>query len=249
MIARLIAAILGLGAAATATPPFADPARLYDPAWELLFPEDFTVTQPHLDLIRSLRLDWAGYEAGAPQADLANPWVLPSRQQFATVLGTQDEAGQIDVALQMVAAITVFFRHAEIAPGRYTTSNVPLAALWSAAGIPGSAPAAFDLTEELIALARALAWQWPHEDEVDTALSAGAIPGPAVDAKRPYGDMSFYALDVHRVLDWPVESRTADGYIALSEAQVDAASRLHRLMLPVAQIFVEHARLAAGTGF
>lgn len=242
--------LIGLGADAPATggasalAAAVDYDRLAGAGLDETWPEDFRMTPAHLTVIRAMKLDLATYEAGAPQVSLSDPYTVPQDELFAQVLGPRATAGDVeDFLLTLPAAMRTFFAEAEIAPGTYETRNVPLAVLFERAGIDGAAPVRLDLTPELIALARALTWEWPHEDEIYVAQSNGALSGPSVDAKRPYGDMTYYALDVHRVLGWPVEIRDESGWIRTTPKQDATAAALHALMLPVAQVLVEHATM------
>lgn len=240
-------ALLGLGSGGATNVDFQAFER---PSFDQVYPEQFTLTQAHIDVIRQARLGWAPYEVGAPQVDLQRPWTGDAGAVFAQAVGEGAAPGaQQDFAVSMVAAMIVYFRHAEIEPGLYEVENVALTDLWAQSGNPAPAPAQFELTQDLITLARGLAWQWPHEDEIDIAVSAKVIPGPSGDGKRPYGDMTYFAFDVHRLLEWPVELRDDEGWIRTTPAQDAEADRLHALILPAAQVIIEHGVIAPGAGF
>ena len=242
--------LFGLGADAPATggdsalAAAVDYDRLAGARLDETWPQDFAFTPAHLAMIRAMKLDLATYEVGAPQVSLSDPYTEPQDALFARVLSPDVTAADVEAfVLTLPAAMRAFFAEAEIAPGRYVTRNLPLATLYQRARIAGDAPEQFDLTPEMITLARGLSWEWPHEDEVYLAGANGVVPGPSVDAKRPYGDMTYYALDVHRLLGWPVEVRDEGGWIRTTPEQDAAAGALHALMLPVAQVFVEQATM------
>ncbi|MGH1369324.1 MAG: hypothetical protein ACRBCL_11975 [Maritimibacter sp.] len=240
-------ALLGLEMRGTMPADFKTYER---PSFDQVYPEHFTLTQAHIDVIRQARLSWATYEVGAPQVDLQRPWTGESGAIFAQAVGEGAAPGAAqDFAVSMVSAMFAYFRHVEIEPGLYEVKNVALADLWAQSGNEAPAPAQFELTQELITLARGLTWQWPHEDEIALAEHAKVIPGPSGDGKRPYGDMSYFAFDVHRLLDWPVELRDAEGWIRTTPAQDAEADRLHALILPAAQVIIEHGVIAPGVGF
>lgn len=205
-----------------------------DPEWDVLYPESFTFTAPHLALIKLARLHWSRTENGAPELDPQNPYRDASTMEHLTLLLGEDrsEATQIAFLQSMVAAIAQFCATAQIAPGKYTLSSPP----------DGVAPQV-TLTPDLITLVRNLAWDWPDEDDMRDAQSAGEIAGPVVDPKRPYGDMSFYQLDIHRLLEWPIEHRNEDGFIQLSDSQIEAATLLHTQILGAAQAVLEHGEV------
>ena len=99
------------------------------------------------------------------------------------------------------------------------------------------------VTADHVKLIREMLWEWPNEYDVEDVLDFGGIPAPVIDGKRPYGAMSYYQLDVHRAQGWPVEKKTDDGYIALTDAQeIDATQLLHQ-MFGVMQVLLENAEL------
>ena len=73
------------------------------------------------------------------------------------------------------------------------------------------------------------------------ALLANAnIQGPFVDCKRPYGDMTYFEIDMARILG--VEfTRDDKGRPRFTKEQLARFDRLHHEMQRVLQVFVEHA--------
>lgn len=229
---------------------------LLQPEWEDLYPEGFQLTQGQLMLIRKARLGWNTAEIGAPQLDLAQPYTGGATPQHLTAL-MGDEATDMQKAgflILMVSAFASFCREAQIAPGSYVLDNIDAAHVAAAAGHDAeragwfglNSDNSFTLTDELITLVRHLQWEWPDEDDMGDVLYKGELAGPTVDPKRPYGDMSYFQLDIHRILGWPKDAQTAEGYVKLTDAQQEAAIELHFKVMLAAQTMIEHGQLEVG---
>ena len=69
------------------------------------------------------------------------------------------------------------------------------------------------------------------------------------DPKRPYGDMTFFEIDMATILgitaDGPPSAEQL-GERDFSPAQLQHFAELHEQMEPVLQVFLLHARLAPG---
>ncbi|MEL7255000.1 MAG: hypothetical protein AAGL23_12550 [Pseudomonadota bacterium] len=222
---------------------------LLDPPFDRLYPDQHSLTAHHLTMIRQMRLSWNGTESGAPQCHPHNSFTGGRAPDLVReFLGDADDAGVADFMISLLPALSVFTDQATLTPGHYTLTNMDAASLGESKQGLRDADTLFAISDDMqieidaddIALARAATWEWPYEDDMLDALERGDIAGPTVDPKRPYGDMSYYALDVHRVLDWPVEARNEDGFIQLTEAQEAEATRLHFRQLGVMQALLEH---------
>lgn len=235
------------------TPPYSDAAceQLASPEFDALYPNDFTLTAAHLALLRKSRLAWASGETIAPGLHEKTPFVggqLP--ELLSKLLGTSDEKRHVEFLISLPAAYATFFAEAKLPPGDYAIGNlrreecdalVEEAHEVQLSGGELSHDGTFRIDDEVIKVLPALSWEWPDEDDMDYALDRGRVLGPVVDTKRPFGDMTYYALDIHRVLGWQIEVKNEEGAIELSDAQEEAASRLHARVLFAAQVFLEHA--------
>jgi len=228
-------------------------AALISPDLDKLYPDGFELTDDHVTVIRRMRLSWNGTEGGAPQQDPDRPFLdagtLELLGQLANVGAAQTD--KVDFLVQRRAALSQFCQQAQLTPGQFHISNISFGDVSDALGwledwetIIGVGPdMAFDMTRDDIVLAKAAQWDWPDEDDMAEALDAGEIAGPTVDPKRPYGDMSYFELDIHRVLGWPIEKRNDDGFIAITDAQAGRALNLHFRQLCAMQVLLEHGRL------
>ncbi len=225
---------------------------LYDPSTDALYPESFTLGPDDVRLIRRMRLGWNGTETGAVQQDPKRPFAgAGTLDLLAEALGPEaGEEANVAFLHQRPAALRAFCHSAALDPGRYRIGNLDYVAVEAELGWTRDWPDGIGLTPEMeievtaddIALVRNAQWQWPDEDDMHRAFEAGEVAGPTVDPKRPYGDMSFFDLDVHRILGWPVEARTEEGYVEVTDAQSDEVARLHFRQLCVMQAFLEQAR-------
>ncbi len=227
--------------------------QLTEPDFDLLYPDDFELTPQHVELIRNMRLSWNGTESGAPQQDPLRPFKGgPTLGLLDSDLGvTDDEQTKVSFLIDRRAALASFCQQAQLEPGSYQLSNITFEDVADALGwlddwadrVGVDRDMRITLTAEDILLAKAVQWEWPDEGEMYDAFVHGEIAGPTVDPKRPYGDMSYIDLDIHRVLEWPTEIRNEDGFVALTDAQTEAATRLHFRQLCALQALLEHGRL------
>lgn len=227
--------------------------RLMHPRYAAL--TTFEVASPTVlvPLLAELRFGWDGAESGAPMADPASPLTGgPVWDRIAAQIGTSDPDTLISAWLSMSGLLRIAGLFGQITPGIYSLRNVD--ADWimqSLAGYPGmtlaraglAADGHVTLTADQIALIRNQYWEWTHRDVAEEILEDDLWPGPAADPKRPYGDMTYIANDIHRILEWPVESRDDAGWIQISDAQEQAASDLHLTMLAAMQVFFENVTL------
>ena len=249
-----------LGIGGGTTPALDDEAInvLLDPDWDDLWKDDFKLTQGQLMLMRRARLNWNSVEIGAPQLNPDQPYTDGTTPRHLTEL-LGDEAQDMEKAdflISMVQAYSTFCGEAKIDAGTYQIRNVTIddvaAAAWNdqerIAWFGQNPDGSFDLTEDLIALVRNLQWQWPDEDDMGDVLYKGEVAGPTVNPKRPYGDMSYFQLDIHRILGWPTELKTEDGYVELTDAQGEAAMDLHFRTMLAAQVMLENGRVEVTNG-
>ncbi|MEJ6388657.1 hypothetical protein [Gymnodinialimonas ulvae] len=208
-------------------------------------------------LIGRLRLELDGAEAGAPMTDMIQP--LDAGQPWeavAEVLGTDEPQALVDGWIDLLPLLKLAALFGEIEPGLYVPRNVTpdrIVALLSGYGGVTLERAGLNadgqvmVTPAHIRLQRNLQWRWTHEDWAEATLMSGAWPGPSVDAKRVYGDMSFIELDMHRILELPVASRDADGFITLSDTQLSELGALHLTLQAATQVFIENVTLDLST--
>jgi len=77
----------------------------------------------------------------------------------------------------------------------------------------------------------------------------GRDTGVEIDPKRPYGDMTYFEIDMSRILGIPAEGPPRTDYPELrdfTKPQRQKFRELHEQMEPVLQVFLKHATLAPG---
>lgn len=199
-----------------------------------------------------MRLSWNGEESGAPQcAPLDSFTGGKAPEVIRAELGQASDEEVAQFILSLFPALKQFISKATLEPGQYTLNNMPPALLEQTKYGLQNADELFNITEDMVVtvtkedieLAKGAYWKWPYPEEMEDAMLAGVIPGPKVDSKRPYGDMSYYALDIHRILSWSVISSNENGRVELSKDQENEATKLHFRQLGVMQAFLEHAKI------
>jgi hypothetical protein len=98
----------------------------------------------------------------------------------------------------------------------------------------------FDFTDRHRRLLTAMSWELsdPYSDE--------DIPG--ADPKRPYGNFTFYQLEMALHLGLIPAQKPAD-HDPMTPEIVDAMTELHGQMQPALQVFLEHCELPEGRVF
>ena len=94
------------------------------------------------------------------------------------------------------------------------------------------------LTPEMIMVLKQTPWNWSmhaYDEE-------GGWSGPAIGAKRPYGDMSNGYPEMAAMLGWVME-KNEDGYFDTSPEQEERLQALHFTQLACAQAMLEHGNI------
>ncbi len=222
-------------------------SKVFDDHYDHLYGarrDSFVLTETHIALLRRMRFDWDGTETGAPMTDPRQPFgTTDPLKDIGQAFGTNDAKQQAMHYLDMVFAMGEFLSNCSIAPGSYVLSQISTEQLVRAmhgygfddpkAEIGLAADGKVLLDAEVITLLRNTPIDW-GDDEF--------WPGPCIDPKRPYGDMTWYALDVARILDWPMD-KDEEGHFRPSEAQETAARGLHLRTLGALYAMLEHGQV------
>lgn len=205
------------------------------------------LNEHHVRLLRAAAVVWAPVESGAP-AVLYSPRLLEEEDgvPYADVaaragleIGSPpSEAQKRDVEALLAGLPAAFVRFMELGrlePGRYSYRN-PLVGLPHSdylvpsdrPGLARQALVEFELTPELAKLLRHARWE------------AGSGGWLGLNPKRPYGDMTYFELDMAEILGEP---RVQDAAGHLSPDLEARLGGLHEDMQGALQVFLQNARL------
>jgi hypothetical protein len=206
----------------------------------------FDLTQRHLDLLRSSTVIWNEIEAGAPVVLYSRELLESASIPYSDIatraglsLGSPPTAAQIGEIESLIAelpeALLQLIERGVLEPGRHSYLN-PLAG-WREDLVPSQwresgrkSTVEFVSTPRHATLLRRLSWR-----------------GLAVDAKRPYGDSSYFELEMAEVLgDVEPQDEDADVDGLLSAAQEKGLRQEHAETLPALQVFLREAVVAPG---
>lgn len=201
-------------------------------------------TGQHAALMRLLRVCWMPVESGAPAVDFEQP-LLGGTDTLAIVrkaLKTTDDALAIRRLAEVCRLVPRYVAAiGTLPPGRYP---VP-AEMKEAFDFPESgvdAQGGFHLRKAHLTLLRAAVWREVNARSLQAVLREGERfwPMPYIDGKRPYGDASYYQVDMARLLGKPYPM-DAKGYAVADPAKDARLERLHYEMLAALQVFLAHA--------
>jgi hypothetical protein len=231
--------------------------------------QTFELTDDHIKLLRALVFLWmdAG-EAGVPMAygysatyheerDRAPYEPLDRYTDMIRILGLNtdpanlpsDQRSILDRLDQELGfALSVFLNEAALTPGTYSFPNYlkgfpdvfmptlyntwELYDEWRHVPVPQDEMITFDLTAQHLILLRALRIKWE-----------GSYNG--VWTKRPYGDMSFFEIDMAELLGVTKDDDTGDD--EFSDEQMRYFDQMHTDMLYALPVFLRHGTIKTET--
>lgn len=194
--------------------------------------DTLVITEADIAVVRRLPVIWMPCESGAPAVFELDEKALSDEDEYRRAMRTAE----------------VLIQLGEMAPGRYEYDN-PLSPELSAeqpfvenqrAEIAGTR-VTIDVTEAHLKLLRAA--------NVQTLDDGGLDIGVQMHPKRPYGDMSYFELDMGDILGIQPEGPPRKDRPQLrdfSEAQLERFSELHEQTQPVLQVLLQHATLEPG---
>jgi hypothetical protein len=195
--------------------------------------DTLTIAEADLAGVRGLPVMWSPVESGAPAIyDFAEKQLLSSTAAYRRAMRVAEvliQLGELDPGRYEYDSILepedlatqpfVQHHHAEVAGNRVT----------------------IQVTEAHLKLLRAA-----NTNIVD---EGGRNFGVEIDPKRPYGDMTFFEVDIAKILgivaDGP-PSAEHPGERDFSAPQLQHFEELHEQMEPVLQVFLIRARLGPG---
>ncbi len=199
----------------------------------------------HGKLIAAMRVVFIPIEEGAPGVDGQFPFGRrrDTIEHARALLGTSDRTLAVRTIAEVGRILPEYIARAQLAPGKY---NVPddMAAYFSTpeSGVEKDGTFAFSVAHA--ALLKGANWIVVDHQSIASVLDMDMWPMPYIDGKRPYGDMSFFQIDMARLLGEPY-ARAPDLSI-IRDAQKDAKmTKLHHEMTAALQIFLVNARVPA----
>jgi hypothetical protein len=212
-----------------------------------VFAEHATITRgaAHGKLIAAMRVVFIPIEEGAPGIDGQFPFGRrrDTVKHALALLGTSNRTLAVRTIAEAGRILPEYIARAQLAPGRYKVPD-DMAAYFSTpeSGVGKDGTFAFGAAHA--ALLKAANWVVVDHESIDTVLDMDMWPMPYIDGKQPYGDMSFFQIDMARLLGEPY-ARAPDQSM-IRDAQKDAKlAKLHNEMTAALQIFLINARIPA----
>ncbi len=204
----------------------------------------FTLREENIKVLRQAVAMWAPIESGVPGVMISTALIDEKKdllQDLAARAGlawsNPPTAAQREAAKrlfeEMPQAFAQLLERGVLAPGAYSYPN-PLPRVPHAENM---------LPTELAALAKDPTGRITITKEHLTLLRAGRWQALFMNPKRPYGDMTYFELDMAGILGERVERRP-DG--KLPEVEEKRLFQLHVELLPTLQVYLQKATLAPG---
>lgn len=201
----------------------------------------------HAALMRLLRVQWMPVESGAPGVDFEQP-LLGGADTLSIVRGALKTADDTLAVRRLAEVCRLIPRYVQtigrLQPGRYAVPpEMKEAFEFPESGV--DAQGMFDLRKEHLILLRAAVWREVDEHALQAVLREGERywPMPYIDGKRPYGNASYYQIDMARLLGKPYPL-DAKGYAITDPAKDARLERLHYETLAALQVFLGRSAVA-----
>ncbi len=182
-----------------------------------------------LNRIRQLHTFWVPFEAGAP---IIYPGDLPD--SFAQFNNEHTEEEK-----QTLSAVDVMLERGRLRPGTYSLTNFWKTFYPDGCMVGSDTLALTPIPEDSI-------MQFNVTDEHLKLIDHTRVSGGEFNVKRPYGDMTYYYLDMARALEIPIH-QNQDGDPDFSEEELNRMDKMHGEMMFVVQTFLEYGDLEIGT--
>ena len=218
-----------------------------------------TFTEQHLLLIRQLHVNWVPEESGAPGIDPVQPlWSSSANVNTSTeadsalrialhILQTTDRTLATRLLAEVCLLIPEFVASATLPAGNY---SLPSSFAQPQQHTSASQPFQFLPAHQL--LLNAAQWREVSSDSIDDVLndedpSQSLWPMPYIDGKRPYGNRSYYQIDMAELLGQPY-AKDAQGRYILPPEKDEALKQLHLQTQAALQVLFMHGMPAKAVG-
>jgi hypothetical protein len=198
---------------------------------------DPAITADHGKLIRAFRVTWMPIENGAPGIDCQSPFGpdVDVIEHALALLGTTSRRYAAQTLAEAGRILPACLERLQLAPGSYPVPGDLTG--WSGVKSDGS----FAFRPEHATLLKGAAWTLVDSDNIDAVLEMDTLwPMPYIDGKYPYGDCSYFQLDMAKLLGEPYQIGP-DQYAIEDEKKDARLERLHETMLPALQVFLANA--------
>ncbi len=207
----------------------------------------FALTEEHVRLLRQSVVLWSPVESGAP-AVLVSPLLMEGAEgealeadfarragvPFATPPNAEQRAHAQRLIAEMPEALAQVLEHGTLAPGSYEYENPLVQFAFAAQSLP----------EDLVHLATDRRVRFSFTKEHAALLRRARWEGLWMNPKRPYGDMTYFELDIAEILG---EHAQRDSRGRFPEEVDQRLGRLHEETLPALQLFLLRATIAPGS--
>lgn len=180
-------------------------------------PIRFRLQQRHIDELRKVKISWDGTEIGAPCFDLSREY-----------------------SQEMLYALQIAFLFGELEPGSYPYNKPEGEFVEYSPLVVEEMPrtSIFHFSSDHRELLR----QSSIEDS-EVGWDGETVPG--CDPKRPYGNFTYYQLEMAQHLGRPTTVND-EGNHEISEETEEELTRLHHSMQAAWQVFLENFELQPG---
>lgn len=212
------------------------------------------LTAQHLLLIRQLRVNWVPEESGAPGIDPVQPLrgassnadTRSSLSIALNILQSTDRQLATRLLAEVCLIIPEFVASATLPAGNY---SLPADFVQPRHHTRASQP--FQFLPAHQSLLNAAQWREVSSDSIDDVLadedpSQPLWPMPYIDGKRPYGNRSYYQIDMAELLGQPY-AKNAQGQYILPPDKDQALASLHQQTQAALQVLLMYGSPGTST--
>lgn len=210
-----------------------------------------TIPEVQLTCLRELRFLWQpNIESGGPMVDYEAPFGTPKAlDDLAALAQEAAAAGQLpELYFAVMAALPKFTATARLAPGVYHLPADMLDRLKQDMANEDAGPAddgSFEFTEEHGRLIANMRWGAIDAESIveeltpsdDPSVGEGIWQSPCIWFKRPFGDLTYFQLEMAQHLGLAPESGEGE----LSQELENRMNFLYDQLHIALQVFVRHA--------
>ncbi len=203
---------------------------------------DFQLDPQHIALIRHMQVIWLPVETGAPVVHPLQPLGDGNTKEIAAAITGLSETEAVNKLTEACLGLKLFLKLVAMAPDHYTLPSF-MQPIFGGPNFGVASDGGFTFTDEhLLLLQKGLLWRVSTAHELPEILAMDMWPVIFPDGKRPYGDYTYYQIEMAELLDRPY-TIGPDKHVLPDPSKDAALEALHEQTLPAMQLLLMHGTI------